>query len=118
MKVLVVGLNPSRQHGDSSTLKTLYKWLDQLGVKTVSFVNLYEDYEINKYNSKINYIKDISGNYDKIISLGKAVSTALSNVDINHFSLPHPSGLNRQLNDKQFVHERLQSCKNYLEAGQ
>jgi hypothetical protein len=114
LKILVVGLNPSRKHGQSKTLVTLYKWLDRLNINMVSFVNLYEDYEPDYSNSKIEYIKTISRDYTKIIALGNAPSSALHDMDINHFKLPHPSGLNRQINDPRFVDEQIVACKYYL----
>lgn len=118
MKVLVVGLNPSRKHGDSPTLKTMYKWLDDLKLDPVSFINLYEDYEIDYKNKKIEFIKEISKDYDRILGLGNEVSRSLSIADINHFKLPHPSSLNRLLNDSRYVREKLEACRHYLYEGQ
>lgn len=116
MRVLVVGLNPSRKHNNNPSLKRLYGWLDELHLKTVSFINLYEDYEIAYKTEKTEFIQSISKDYDKIIALGSQVSRALSNVDIEHFKLPHPSGRNRQLNDPGFVHKELKACKNWLKG--
>lgn len=114
MKILVVGLNPSRKHGKSPTLKALYAWLDYFDVRFVSFINLYEGYEIIGSSSQAAYIRDISKEYDRVLALGQSVSSALSVMDIHHFTLPHPSGLNRQMNDKKYVHDQLEACKNYL----
>lgn len=114
MRVLVVGLNPSRKGGSSSSLKRLYEWMNYLNLEIVSFTNLYEDYEIRKDKSQIDTVRTISKEYDKIIALGQVVSIALSNVDIDCCSLPHPSGLNRKMNDKEYVHKQLEACKNYL----
>jgi len=47
-----------------------------------------------------------------IIALGKNASDWLGPVP--HFKLPHPSGRNRQLNDKEFVKARLEACKEYI----
>jgi hypothetical protein len=50
----------------------------------------------------------------KVVALGKMASKRLP--DTPHFCLPHPSGLNRQLNDKEFVADRLQECYNYIRS--
>lgn len=116
MKVLVVGLNPSRKGGSSPTLKRLYMWMDYLNLQYVSFINLYEGYEISESSCNSAKIREYSKEYDKIISLGTSSSSALNRMDIDHFDLPHPSGLNRKLNDHNYVHERLELCKNYLRS--
>lgn len=51
-----------------------------------------------------------------IVALGNNASKALK--DIPHFKLPHPSGLNRQINDKEFVALKLAECKSYIETFQ
>lgn len=114
MRVLVVGLNPSRKHGKSPTIKTLNKWLDALGLKTVSFINLYEGYEIDQGENQRDTIREMSKHYDKVLALGRDVSVALTGMAIDHYRLAHPSGLNRQINDPKYVHEMLEACKNYL----
>lgn len=48
----------------------------------------------------------------KLITLGNNASKKLKKYE--HFKLPHPSGLNRQLNNKEFVKQKLQECKNWL----
>lgn len=46
------------------------------------------------------------------IALGNNASKALK--DVPHFKLPHPSGRNRQINDKAFVAKRLKECREWL----
>lgn len=114
MKVLVVGLNPSRKHGNSPTIKTLNKWLDVLELKMVSFINLYEGYEIDQRENQANNIREMCKDYDKVLALGKDVSDTLCHMEISHCRLAHPSGRNRQINNSLYVHEMLKACKNYL----
>ena len=47
-----------------------------------------------------------------MIAFGNNASKALKNIP--HFKLPHPSGQNRQINDKEFVDKRLYECKKYI----
>lgn len=116
MKILVVGLNPSRKHGKSPTIKHLNQWLKDLDAPMVSFVNLYEGYDIKRTHPDANQIAEMSKGYNKILALGNAVSVTLLRLGISHYRLPHPSGLNRKLNDKRYVHEQLVACKNYLKG--
>jgi hypothetical protein len=50
----------------------------------------------------------------KIITLGNNASKQLSYVQ--HFKLPHPSGRNRQLNDKKFIEQKLKECREWLKT--
>lgn len=116
MKTLVIGLNPSRNLGRSSSLRSLNKWLDILNLKVVSFTNLYEGFEIDEKENKIDFIKEIAKDYDATLALGERVSCKLSVSGVNHFKLPHPSGRNRNLNNGKYVIEQLKLCKNYIES--
>jgi len=50
-----------------------------------------------------------------IVALGNNASKWLG--DTPHFKMPHPSGRNRKLNDKEFVKERLNLCKTYIDIA-
>lgn len=118
MKVLVVGLNPSKLGGKSPSINTLNKWMDQLGLRTCSFINLYEK-DICPEQCQIDLIRKMVtvNQYDAVICLGGIVSKQLYLNDIDHFRLPHPSPRNRQLNNKKYVYNELLACKNYLNGG-
>lgn len=54
---------------------------------------------------------------DKIIALGLDADKFLRRNGVrNYYRLPHPSGLNRLLNDEKFVRMELRACQKYLEA--
>jgi hypothetical protein len=53
----------------------------------------------------------------KFIALGQAASQALDAFSVPHFTLPHPSGLNRQLNDNQMIIGKLQQAALYINGG-
>lgn len=55
-----------------------------------------------------------STNPSHIVALGKAAATALTLLRQTYYEMPHPSGLNRQLNDKSFVEEKIKGLKHYL----
>lgn len=121
MKILIVGMNPSNagdfQPGNkkSGTFKRLEKWCDTVGIKHFSFVNAFDEYTPPKL-SKVNYsrLESLSKEYDKIVALGDFVGRALNRVHIEHLSMPHPSGLNRKLNDSQYENSVINKLKDYI----
>ena len=52
--------------------------------------------------------------YDKVIALGEFASQALTKSMVPHFKLPHPSGLNRKLNDKNLIDKELSYAYDYV----
>ena len=118
MKVLVVGMNPGPKHKDpekSKSLRKLYEWMDQVGVERFSFCNTFDEVGAASM-SKVDLKRmcTLTSGYDKIIALGGFVSTVLNKIEVEHFKLPHPSPLNRLLNDKQFEREIIKQCERYL----
>lgn len=55
----------------------------------------------------------IDANY-KYIALGKNAAKKLDSLKLDFFRLPHPSGLNRQVNDTGYIRTRLRSCKEWI----
>jgi uracil-DNA glycosylase len=50
---------------------------------------------------------------DRIIALGKTAEKALTLLHIPHMAMPHPSGLNRKLNDKTYVEQKIKELVEY-----
>jgi len=116
-RILIVGINPSDRKNieKNSTLHRLERWMNQLEVGTYSFVNIIsEPGDYNKQDIDYDRIKDLSEYHNKILALGNFVSEALNKVGIGHYKLPHPSPLNRKLNDKEFESKVLIECGKYL----
>jgi hypothetical protein len=111
LKVIVFGLSPSTKGGKSKSLTKLKLWLDYIDLQYVSFDNIFWT-PGETVNAK--WIEEISKNYDKIVALGVATGSVLSCLGIDHYTLPHPSGLNRKLNDSEYVNQKLNKCKEYL----
>lgn len=113
-KILVLGINPSAKRKCQSIVR-LHRWMKEIGVDHFSFSNII--HEPGMYNkSKIDYdwVRDLSRGYEKIVCLGGFVSSALLYIDLPHHRLPHPSPLNRRLNDKVYEREQLDLLKDYL----
>lgn len=119
MKVLVVGMNPSTKPTlmgkPNATFKKLENWMDRLNVYHFSFCNTFDDPSEAK-QSKVDFQRlcTLTKDYDKIIALGGFVSTSLNKIDVAHFKMPHPSPLNRLLNDKIYEKNIINQCRNYL----
>jgi uracil-DNA glycosylase len=58
---------------------------------------------------KINTIRP-----DRIVTLGRTAERALTLLRFDFYAMPHPSGLNRQLNDPKFVEEKIKGLREYL----
>lgn len=116
MKVLFVGDSPSKKNSDpevafvgTQSYKTLLKWASAMDVPHFSMVN----------RSSITFVRDVHHavvNDVKIVALGKKASHGLLNLGVSHFEMPHPSGLNRKLNNTKLLTHSLNMCKIYIKG--
>ena len=115
-KPLILGINPSptafrRNH----SLHRLAYWMTALGYDTYCFSNIIP-YE-GKYTHKdvdIDFVRESIEGHDTILALGGFVSSVLKRMDIDHITMPHPSPLNRKLNDKQYEKNMLMNVRKIL----
>ena len=116
INILVVGINPSdKEHYKNNTMKRLAIWMNRMDLNKYSFTNCITT--LGKYTkSMVDYddLKERVDGFDKVIALGGFVSDALDKIGMEHFKLPHPSGLNRQINDSEFVEKELSKCLQWL----
>jgi hypothetical protein len=115
--VFVIGLNPAKSGPRlSPSIKKLNAWMDFCGIKYFSFTNICSYEKFNKNKIDIDFINNclLISNEIKTITLGNEADIFLKNV--NHFSLPHPSPLNRKLNNKEYEQKVLNDLKNYIES--
>ena len=52
-------------------------------------------------------------NPDRLVALGKSAANTLKSLGLRFFEMPHPSGKNFKLNDKDYVASRIQSLQDY-----
>lgn len=135
MKVLFLGSNPSCKSGktlpfwhDTKSAVTLCNWIYQLkSDEVIHFVynNVVNTPTPKNRPLKISEIKAALPILEAaialdgpthIVALGKSAEKALTLLRIKHYAMPHPSGLNRQLNDKKFVAEKIKGLQEYLET--
>lgn len=117
-KILLVGDKPSFKNLDpriafvgTPSYKTLQRWLTVIVPEKADIV------AINRVDPGFTtHLISCSLEGRKIIACGEEAANALRNFGVvNFFKLPHPSGRNRNLNNKKFVAEILQKCKAWIE---
>lgn len=113
MKVLIVGDKPSNLNKDpniafigAKCYSRLLNWIYKLNIKNYQLVN---SNDLELLTSTIEYYKP-----NKIIALGNNASKRLIKLNILHYKLPHPSGLNRKLNYKEYIDYCIKRCYNYI----
>lgn len=135
MSVLIVGLNPSDAspdntpfHPKTKTAKILYSWLSTVdcdhhvyscnlvnrkcsGIKLTEHEKLNGAQDIKRF---MEFIAPIHG----VITLGKEADKYLKDLAnvMPYLNLPHPSGLNRKLNSKEYVHGMLERLSAFLKT--
>lgn len=86
--------------------KRLMEWVKVLGIGPRSY-NI--DNQATVHREELEYAFEV-GNI--MIALGSNASKALKGIP--HFKLPHPSGRNRQINDKDFIAKKLLECRKWI----
>lgn len=133
-RVAFVGSNPSEKSKTNTafepgtkSMETLLDWCDranlQSGEKSHANVSNIKtpgnrpltrqeiDEGMGQLKERIN-----AGQYTHIVALGKTAAKALTDHEIPHFEMPHPSGLNRKLNDTTYVEQCLDRLRSYVDG--
>lgn len=121
-RVIIVGMNPSKSRAvySGSTLSRLRKWTTELDLQFFTFINLSGDSDWNRKFDTIdrNFVCTSIEECDIIITLGTMVSNYLKRLGYKeHFVLPHPSPLNRQINNQDFIDMKLSECRRYIDEN-
>lgn len=126
LKVLFVGQNPSKKNDNplipfigTKSHARLLEWIEYLGITNYYMTNVFNQVELPTLTEIYSQAKHLQENVNTnkpthIIALGMLAHNVLTELGINHYTLPHPSGLNRRLNDKAYLHKKLDRCKKYL----
>lgn len=127
LQVLVIGSNPAQRSPDSSPFhtntksrKTLDSWFLDIPNISISFANVVDHPTPNNRPLRVSEIKEaapkildkIKG-YDRVVAIGKTAAKALDIVGVEHIKMPHVSGLNRQLNDQEYVRQKVLELTEY-----
>ena len=129
--ILFVASNPSKLNTDpkiamvgSKSEKTFNGWAEYLSPqKDYVVINTcdkvlndketikMEDYDFERLKT---WTQD--KHVTKIVALGNVAATALKAIGVDHYKLPHPSPLNRFLNNTVQVEAVLEDCKQWLDS--
>jgi hypothetical protein len=114
--VVFVGQNPSAKATKThTTFGRLNDWVDKLGIDFYGFVNASDKVgSVKQSDVDLDNLRRACYNASRVIALGNFAAEALQRAGIQHFKLPHPSPLNRQINDHQFINQQLSDCRDYL----
>jgi hypothetical protein len=126
-KVLIVGSNPSQKspdnspfHKNTASFKRVSGWFSHLNVE-LHFINLVDEKtENNKQLTKTQikpHLADIvmkTRGYNKIVACGNIASMGLDMANVDHFTVPHPSGVNRFWNCPRSTYEKLTEMLDYV----
>jgi len=71
---------------------------------------------VKEINEALPRLKQLIGTpqYVKLVALGKTAEKALTLLRLDYYAMPHPSGLNRKLNNKEYVAEKIKGLQDYL----
>lgn len=112
---IIVGMNPTKaQLRKGCAWFRLMDWTEEIGISRFSFTNLSFDPHWDKKNVDYEFLSKCLEGHGKIVALGGMVSNHLKKLGVSHHALPHPSPLNRQINNPAYISQRLQECKEYL----
>lgn len=119
--IIFVGDKPSKKNIDpnipfvgTQSYKRLLEWIWQMDIdiSQVTITNIDNFWHRLPYGYRFE-----TGIF---VALGKNASKFLSNQknilqqNLDYYELPHPSGLNRKLNDKKWLNKELKKCKEWL----
>jgi uracil-DNA glycosylase family 4 len=131
MRVLLVGSNPSAASKSQNPFclstksgRTLAHWVSICPIYGfISYCNVVSTATQNNRPLTTQEIKDSLSMFkskidvilpDKIVALGKTAEKALTLLGYDFYAMPHPSGLNRKLNDKDYIEEKIKGLRDYI----
>lgn len=128
LKILLVGSNPSHKAtsneaftADTVSGRILRSWIEGIEGEFV-FENLSSQKTENnrplnrseRALAQVSLQKRIQGtNPGRIVALGKVAAEVLGALGVSFLEMPHPSGLNRKLNDKEYMARKLEELRSF-----
>lgn len=121
--IIFVGDEPSKANLNvdvpfvgTKSYGTLLDWMRQLEIDVSKVIlanrgQVLATGEIFTGSVEFIYVQDAG---DQFVALGRRAADHLAKLGFDYLELPHPSGLNRKLNDKAALEEQLASVKQNL----
>lgn len=103
----------------TQSYKTLLVWIGEMNID-ISRVRMYNqsDAPFSNALTRASLNRAIDLRQICMIALGQKAATYLKKAGIeNYLMLPHPSGRNRLLNNRDFVDNMLTNCKHFVYKG-
>lgn len=127
MHPLFVGLNPALKHpgtdwNNNATFAKLFSWCERAEIRYFSFVNVSHKSGVFDRNTiDVPFLMRTINNHDgPVIALGREVASVLARTQSSFFKMPHPSPLNRLLNDAEYeelmIHEMRAFIRQYYDT--
>lgn len=116
IKIIFVGDKPSSTNVSDKVpfvgAKCFSKLIGWIKVLAPDYYVCYNSHNRENFRAIINiWRNDLDF---KIVALGNNASKRLTKWGLDHYRLPHPSPLNRQLNDDEYINTQLIKCKKFL----
>lgn len=128
LKILFIGSNPSHKAAsndafteDTSSGRILRSWIHGIEGE-ILFENIVSQKTENNRPlnqnemtlAQVSLLERINRiNPDRLVALGKSAASVLAKLNLKFLEMPHPSGLNRKLNDKAYVEAMISALKEY-----
>ncbi len=126
--IVFVGSNPSNASETeeafargTKSYKILESWAEAAAMTAWAVVNVSNKKTPNNRPLNTAEIKEaipdlinVLKGSDKVVALGKTAAKALTMAGIFHLEMPHPSGLNRKLNDPDYVFMCLNNLRRFV----
>ena len=123
--IIFVGDKPSDKNIDENvafvgtkSYKTLLDWIYRMNL-SINDVRLINKNMVHVYPTDLCKFVVLGNEAEKVIR--KHWSTYWDEptqqsvtIAAEYFKLPHPSGLNRQLNDEEFINQKLKECEEWI----
>lgn len=113
-KVVFVGDGPSKTNVSpdvafvgAKCFTTVVEWIKELNPDFYVCLN-------SDTCSQLSDIRALAKSGFKVIAFGNKASERLMKMHIGHHMMPHPSGLNRKLNDKKYVALELYHAHSFI----
>lgn len=122
IRVLFIGSNPSGKSPDEFAFhyrtrsgKTLYSWIERADIHVRVLANVSNKITpgnrpltITEIRQALPALKErIDRNNCPVVAVGKTAARALTLLGVQFYELPHPSGLNRKLNNPAYIDEKI-----------
>lgn len=134
-KVLFIGSNPSQSANSNAAFdmssksgKKLREWLLDAGVHNAIFYNVANRPTPNNralqkkeivaalpaLKNHIEWERSFWKEDIYVVAVGKTAVTALTLLRLDFYEMPHPSGLNRKLNDPCYIMDKIKGLNEYI----